>query len=357
MSQSRALRSPSSTARPRAWRRTLGAVGVTLAVTAAASACSGGNGGLEKSALTVGVVDGIGATTFELGVDQRDFSAHGLSISIQHYHTDNQAEAALQKGEIDFAFGDYSSFLDNDKSANPVASKVEVIGEGYDAGENTVGLVTTPGSHLLIQTLGGQGGVSASFADGSLSVDVPALDSPEFLALANWAILEQTPMNPGSQHVKAVGASADGATTAQTEINDVVSGAASAAVLQEPYLTQALESGKVTELANLDSGTAENMPVAGYFALSTTADSDPNTVAAFQAGLATAQAIGASRVQVEAALAKANVSAEVAATAAIGNYPTSIVQASLSNVLTLMGSADLPIGTQDAASLTGSVQS
>lgn len=354
MSESRAARPALFTPRPRAWRRTLGAVGAVLAVTAAASACSSGNGGIEKSSLNVGVVDGIGAATFELGVQQHDFDQNGLSITVSHFDTDAQAEAALQKGTVDIAFGDYSSFL-NASHDNPVGGKVQVVGEGYDAGEDTVGLVTRTGSSLLDQTVNGPSGVSGDIAGGNLSVDVPAADSPEFLALANWAILEQTPLNQSMQRVHPVGSTSDGATTAQTEIANVEQGSADTAVLQEPYLTQALESGKVAEIANLDSGNAANMPVAGYFMLSSTAKNDPNTIAAFQAGLSQAQALGGNRVQVESALTAAKLSPQVAATASIGNYPTSIVQASLANVLSLMGSANLNIGTQDATELTGGV--
>lgn len=352
MSESRAPRSPQFT-RPRAWRRTLGAVGTALAVAAAASACSSGGGGIEKSNLNVGVVDGIGAATFELGVQQHDFDQNGLSISITHFATDAQAETALQKGTVDIAFGDYSAFLDEGGS-NPVAGKVQVVGEGYDAGDNTIGLVTGTSSSLLGDTLSGPDGVSGKIADGELSVDVPTSDSPELLALANWAILEQTPLNASTEHINSVGTSTDGATTAQAEVAAVEQGTASAAVLQEPYLTQALETGKVAQLADLDSGNANNMPVSGYFALASTAKNDPNTIAAFQTGLTEAQAIGSSRVQVEAALTAAKLSPQVAATASIGNFPTAIVEANLSNVLSLMGSANLQIGTEDAATLTGS---
>ena len=160
-------------------------------------------------------------------------------------------------------------------------------------------------------------------------------------------------MNQSSQHINASGTGTDGATTAATELAALQHGSVGAVVLQEPYLTQALESGQVAELANLDSGNTDNMPVSGYFALSSTATSDPNTIAAFQAGLAEAQAIGQSRVEVEAALTAAKLPSQVAATSSIGNYPTEIVQANLTNVLSLMSFANLQVGLQNAASLTG----
>lgn len=352
MSQSRAPRFSLPAQRPRAWLRALGAAGVALAVAAAAGACSSGNGGIEKSDLNVGVVDGVGAAAFLLGQQQHDFEQNGLNISVQHFATDAQAEAALQKGTVDIAFGDYASFL-NEDSSNPVGGKVQVVGEGYDAGENTIGLVAATGSPLLSEELAGSHGVSGGISAGSVTVDVPTADSPEYLALANWEIQEQTPMEFSPANITKAGTGTDGATTAATELAAVEQGTAGAAVLQEPYLTQALETGKVQELANLDSGNAENMPVSGYFALSSTVKNDPNTIAAFQSGLSAAQSLGDSRVAMEQVLTAGKLPAAVAATAELGNYPTSIVPANLENVLSLMGAAGLETGLQDAASLTG----
>jgi NitT/TauT family transport system substrate-binding protein len=348
MSQTRAPRSPGRTARQRSWRRRLGAYSGALALAGGlASACSSGSS-LETSTLRVGVVTGIGAATFELGVQQNLFNQSGLSLNVQDFTTDAAAESALQKGQIDVAFGDYSEFL-----SSSGATSLQVVGEGYDAGENTIGLVASTNSSLKTTSLSGSGGVSSQIADGGVTVDVPDLASPEYLALANWAISEQTPLNVTAQKVNAAGTNSDGPSTATTEINAVVSGSTGAAVLMEPYLTEAIETGKVTEIANLDSGNAENMPISGYFALRTTAQKDPNTIAAFQSALAQAQALGSSRVDVEAALTAAKVSGAVAATTAIGNYPTGIVAANLTNVLSLMSSADLTTSSLDAATLTG----
>jgi NitT/TauT family transport system substrate-binding protein len=352
MSQTRAPRSDRPVRHPRSWRRRLGAYGGALALVGGlTSACSSGGGSLEKQNLNVGVVSGIGAATFELGVKANDFGASGLNLNVTDYPTDAAAESALQKGQIDIAFGDYSEFLD--VGVSPVATSVQVIGEGYDAGENTIGLVASSASSLKGNSLSGSGGVAYGISGGTVSVDVPDLASPEYLALASWAISEQFPLSLSAQKVTAAGTTSDGPTTATTMINAVVSGSVSAAVLSEPYLTEAIETGRVTELANLDSGNAENMPVSGYFALRSTVQKDPNTMAAFESALAQVQALGVSRVEVETALLGAKVSPEVAATTSIGNYPTGIFAANLTNVLSLMGSANLQTAGLDAATLTG----
>jgi len=352
MSQTRAPRSDRPVRHSRSWRRRLGAYGGALALVGGlTSACSSGGGSVEKPNLNVGVVTGIGAATFELGLKQKIFDASGLSLNVTDYPTDSAAESALQKGQIDIAFGDYSEFLE--VGTSPVATSVQVVGEAYDAGENTIGLVASSSSSLKTTTLSGSGGVAAQISNGSVSVDVPDLASPEYLALASWAISEQNPLSLTAEKVSAAGTSSDGPTTAGAMINAVISGSVGTAVLQEPYLTQAIETGKVTEIANLDSGNAENMPISGYFALRSTAQKNPNTIAVFESALAQVQALGASRVEVEAALTGAKVSPEVASTTAIGNYPSNIVAANLTNVLSLMGSANLQTADLNAATLTG----
>jgi NitT/TauT family transport system substrate-binding protein len=355
MTQSRAPR-PFRPARPaRSWRRTLGALGGTLALVAAASACSSGSGSLEKPDLNVGIVAGIGAAPFQVGDQQGAFTQNGLTLNVQPFPTDAAAEAALAKGEIDVAFGDYSEFLnEGPENASPVAAKVQVIGEGYDAGSNTIGLVAAKGSPLTNATLTGTGGVASQISTGGLSVDVPDQASPEFLALSNWSIAEQQPLNLNTERISnSASGQSSSAATASAMISAVTSGQANVAVLQEPFLTEALETGTVAEIANLDSGNAVNMPIGGYFALGSTVQKDPNTIAAFQAGLAQSQALGVSRVDVESALTAEKVTHAVAATTAIGNYPTGIVAASLTNILSLMGSANIETAGLSAVTLTG----
>jgi NitT/TauT family transport system substrate-binding protein len=313
---------------------------------------------VEKSNLKVGVVGGLGAATISLGVQQNIFSRAGLTVSLQTEPSDAQAEKDLQSGAIDVAFGDYSEFLDT--SAKPsVAGQIQVIGEGYDAGENTIGLVAAKGSGLRNDPLtGGSGSLSYRIANAQSSVDVPTTDSPEYVALANWAIGEQNPLglNLTTIHgIQTLTPPLDGAATAAAMEKDVTTGARDTAVLQEPYLTQALETGNVIELANLDTGNADNMPIAGYFALTSMTQKDPNTIAAFQGALSDAQALGSSRVGVESALTSAGMplTHEVAATTAIGNYPAGLVAANISNALTLMGAADIQTTNLSATSLTG----
>jgi NitT/TauT family transport system substrate-binding protein len=95
------------------------------------------------------------------------------------------------------------------------------------------------------------------------------------------------------------------------------------------------------------------MPVSGYFAMTKFTEANPNTIAAFDAALAQAQALGTTRVNIEQALETQSVSAQLAATSSFGNFPTSVVPATIDNVLSLMNSAGVQTGTLSSGTLTG----
>lgn len=337
-------------ARSRARRTRLGALGLSLAVTATAlTACSGGSGSVETPDITVGYINSLGAAPFLLGIKQGLFNQGGLSVSAQAFNTDADLEAALADKKIQIALGDYTAILDNQNSK--VSSQVQVVGEAYDAGSDTFGLVAARDNSHLASEPGTD--LAGSIAGADIKVSVPAFDSPEYVALAAWAMSEQSPLPFKMGTVHTVTGDADPATTAKQTETAVTSGAVSVGVLQEPYLTDALESGKLVELANLSSGVAADMPVAGYFALTKFAQTNPNTIATFDASLAQAQALGESRVSIESALQAQAIKPELAATTQIGNFPSIVVPATIDNVLSLMNAAGLTIGTLSSGTLTG----
>jgi NitT/TauT family transport system substrate-binding protein len=342
-------------ARSRARLARFGALGLSLAVTATTlTACSSGSASVETPDLTIGYVNTLGAAPFLLGIKQGLFNQGGLNVTDKEFATDADEEKALKDGQIQIALGDYTSFLDNQNAAR-VAPLLQVVGEAYDAGSDTFGLVAARSNTSLSAATGPT--IAYKIANADLTVSVPAFDSPEYVSLAAWAMSEQSPLPAPQATVKTAAADADPAAAAKQIMNNISSGVSSAGVLQEPYLTQALETGKVVQLANLSSGTAADMPVAGYFALTKFTQSNPNTIAAFDAALAQAQALGDSRVSIEQALEAQSVDATLAATTQIGNFPSIVVPATIDNVLSLMNAAGLQIGTLSSGTLTGTANS
>ncbi|MBR7839159.1 ABC transporter substrate-binding protein [Actinospica durhamensis] len=343
--------SPARPTRPRARRRSLGALGLSLALAAVTvSACSSSSGSVETPDLKVGYVNGMGAATFLIGMKAGYFNQNGLNVSYQEYNSDVDLSKALKDGSVQIGLGDYTSVLDTQASGS-IAGSVQVVGEAYSSGDDTIGLIARANSGLANEPATT---VAAGIANAHVSVGVPTYDSPEYVALAAWAMSEQTPLQYKIGTVHPVTGDPDPADTAKQIISAVSSGAYSTGVLQEPYLTQALETGKVVELANLSSGTAADMPISGYFALTKFTEQNPNTIATFDAALAQAQTAGSSRVAVEDALETQSMTNDLAVTVQFGNFPSTVVPATIDNVLTLMNGAGLSTGTLSSGTLTSS---
>jgi NitT/TauT family transport system substrate-binding protein len=302
---------------------------------------------VETANITVGYLGGLGAAPFLLGIKQNLFSQNGLNITPKPFNSDKDEEAALKSGDIQIALGDYTVFLDNQQS--PVATAVQVVGEAYSAGSNTIGLIAKSKSAVSTQTAIT---VAHDIAGGTTTVSVPSADSPEYVALAAWAMTEQAPMATKLSSVSTIETDLSTADAAKQITNNVASGADQTGVLQEPYLTEALETGKVVEVANLAAGTAADMPVSGYFALTKFTQTNPNTITAFDGALAQAQSLGGTRVNIEQALTTQSVSPALAATTNIGNFPTAVVPATIDNVLSLMNGAGLQTGALSSGTLT-----
>jgi NitT/TauT family transport system substrate-binding protein len=109
---------------------------------------------------------------------------------------------------------------------------------------------------------------------------------------------------------------------------ELQSGAVSAAVLPEPYASNAEQAQGGVPLVDLDQGATMGFPVEGYVVTKKWAAKYPRTLAAFYAALEQGQRIAdSSRAAVERAMvdmpAPFGVSAETAALMALDSYPVS----------------------------------
>lgn len=115
-------------------------------------------------------------------------------------------------------------------------------------------------------------------------------------------------------------------------------GEGDAAVLPEPFLTQAEEKLGLPVLADLNQAAVTNFPLAGYVAASSWVKKNPVVAAAFVRALDQGQAIAATnRTAVERVLPKyMKIDPSTVALVALGNYPTNIDTAQLDRVGFLM---------------------
>ena len=109
---------------------------------------------------------------------------------------------------------------------------------------------------------------------------------------------------------------------------ELESGAVSAAVLPEPYASDAEQAQGGMPLTDLDQGATTSFPVEGYVVTKQWAAKYPHTLTAFYTALEEGQRMAdASRAAVESAMvnmpAPFGVSAQTAAVMALDSYPVS----------------------------------
>jgi len=325
------------------------ALGLAAALlAAAATACSGSSNGLgspDQPNLRVGLIDSIGAVPFQIGssTTTHAFMDAGLNITVQKFDNQQEELAALASDKIDIAYGEYAQFL-NGSSTLATSDNIRVVSEGYDAGSGTIALLKRTGFTLPTW---GAGAGNAFNCNGSVSIVVPSKQGTEYLALAAWF---QSLGSPLPTNCPAIVANPNPAQA----IGAVASHQATAAVLQEPYVTAAEISGGLQLDQDLATGNASAVPVDGYFATKTFVTKYPHSTAIFAAVMAKLQASSGQRVVVETALRNSGsgIDSRVIAAMQLGTYPSVVLPAKLDIVLRLMSNAGTVNGLLDSAKLT-----
>jgi ABC-type nitrate/sulfonate/bicarbonate transport system substrate-binding protein len=323
----------------------LGLAVAAVAVTAAAcSGNSGGPGGPDDANLRVGVIaDSIGAVPFDIGTStaNHSFIDAGLTITVQTYTSQSDELGDLTSGKIDVAYGEYAQFL-NENSTLASNDNLRVISGGYDAGTDTIGLLTRRGGPLPAWGPGNH-----INCKGGTTIAVPSHEGTEYLALANWLQSVGSPLPTICDAIHEV-------PNPQDAIAQVASGKVSAAALQEPYVT----AGQITQglevAQDLATGNAAAVPVDGYFATKDFTVKFPRTTAIFAAVMARLQSSAGSRVAVETVLRNSDkaLDSRVISAMQMGTYPSVVLPATLDIVFRLMSGAGMVNGQIDSVRLT-----
>ncbi|HEY3869395.1 MAG TPA: hypothetical protein VGM10_13630 [Actinocrinis sp.] len=330
----------------------LGLAAVLAAGGVAACGNSGGLGSPDLSDVTVGMVAGsLGAVPFEFGdsTSQHAFSDAGLNITVQNFTSESDEDAALKSGKIDIAYGEYGEFLSGDGSTLAATGDIRVLDNSFNAGTDSIALVVRNGE--AGPTVTGLDSPTA-YCTNDYTIAVPGAYSDDYLALATWLDSQDAPAPEPNQlstcpAIMSVGSE-------QAALTAVASNQASAAVLQEPFVTTGEVQQGLEVADDLTAGAATSMPLDGFFASSTFTAKYPRTSAIFASVMAQMQGKCAQRFVVEQALDTGATQTQegIYATMELGEYPTSVMTSSLSTVVQLMSSAGLLGGQVNISTLT-----
>ena len=133
--------------------------GAAVLLLAGCSALGGGSNGVTApsgTTITVAAVPSIGDAPLYLAHQDGLFAQHGLTVTIKDYPSLQAEIDALANGQADIAAGDYTGFFaaagktfapptkKGKKQSIQGGTTLRVIGDGYDAANNVMEVLTLP---------------------------------------------------------------------------------------------------------------------------------------------------------------------------------------------------------------------
>ncbi len=287
------------------------AAAVTLVFAAGCSA--GGSapaapGAVEKPDLNVAVVPALDSAGFYIAYYEGLFAQQGLHITPTAATSSDTVIAAQVQGKYDITAGNYVSYVQWQEEGK---ANLDIFAEGSVMEPGDQGIYVMPDSP--IKTL-------ADLKGKTIAINAP--DNILYLLVAS--VLAEHGISVDTVHFTTK----YGFPEMPAALKD---GAIAAAVLPEPFASDAEQAEGAVPLVDLDQGATTNFPVEGYVVTKAWAAKYPRTLAAFYRALEEGQEIAdTNRAAVEQAFEDLpmkpipiGVSKDTAAVMALDEYPFS----------------------------------
>jgi NitT/TauT family transport system substrate-binding protein len=325
----------------RRWGRTAACAAALTTVAALAAGCSssssstavGGTalertlptdfGAPEKTTLNVGVVPAMDSAGFFIALHDGLFDREGLKINYSPATSSETAVAqqVAKNPTLDISGGNYVSYI-NEAALDH--QPIELVAEASIMQQGAQTIFTMPTSK--IKTL--------SELKGKL-VGVNAPGNIDYLL--GVSVLQENGVNPSSVQFPTA------PIPFPQMAGKLAAGQISAAILPEPFASQAEQQYGAVPLADLNQGATADFPVEGYVVTKAWAQQYPNTLKRFLAALEIGQEIAdTDRAAVEQAFEAINgpqngqVTAGIGAVMALDTYPIGIDQTRVQRVADVM---------------------
>jgi NitT/TauT family transport system substrate-binding protein len=275
---------------------------------------AGGNDKVEKATVTVGIIPQlIDIAGFERAQAAGYFADEGLTVKPVTIKSATEAVPKLKTGELDFAFGNWTSFVAAQAQG---AVDLRTVADGLRAKKGMTALVAMP-----------QSGITAPKDLPGRSVGVNALVGN--VTLTSKAVIKAAGVDPSAVQFKVI-PTANALNALQTGQIDVMS-------LQEPNLTIAKQTLGVRVVVDRATGPVADFAISGYVSPGDFVTTNPKTTAAFARAMAKGQGDLADRDTVEKTLSDyAKIDAKVAKAVGVGVFPTTVDEDRLQKVADLM---------------------
>ena len=323
------------------WGRTAACAVALTAVAGLAAGCSSGSstatggvasdvsalptnfGPAEKTTLNVGVVPAMDSAGFFIALHDGLFTKEGLKINYSPAVSSETAVAqqVAKNPTLDISAGNYVSYI-NEAAVDH--QPIEVVAEGSIMQQGAQTIFTMPSSK--IKTLAGlKGQLVGVNAPGNIDY------------LLGVSVLQENGISPSTVKfpTQPIAFPLMGGMLA--------SGKISAAILPEPFASQAEQQYGAVPLADLNQGATSDFPIEGYVVTKQWAAQNPNTLRRFLAALEVGQEIAdTDRQAVEQAFEAINgaengqVTPGIAAVMALDTYPIGVDATRIQRVADVM---------------------
>ena len=278
-------------------------------------------GPAEKPTLNVGVVPAMDSAGFFIALHDGLFAKEGLQINYSPAVSSETAVEQQLHGKLDISGGNYVSYINE---AAIEHQPIELVAEASIMQQGAQTIFTMPTSK--IKTLAGlKGHLVGVNAPGNIDY------------LLGVSVLQENGVAPTS--VKFPAAPIPFPQMGQM----LATGKVAAAILPEPFASQAEQSYGAVPLADLNQGATTDFPIEGYVVTKQWAAQNPNTLKRFLAALEIGQEISdTDRAAVEQAFEAINgaqngqITPSIAAVMALDTYPIGIDATRIQRVADVM---------------------
>jgi NitT/TauT family transport system substrate-binding protein len=289
--------------------------------TALASSLPTGFGPAEKTTLNVGVVPAMDSAGFFIALHDGLFAKEGLQINYSPAVSSETAVAQQLMGKLDISGGNYVSYI-NEAAIDH--QPIELVAEASIMQQGAQTIFTMPTSK--IKTLAGlKGQLVGVNAPGNIDY------------LLGVSVLQENGVAPKSVDFPT-------APIPFPQMGGMLAtGKIAAAILPEPFASQAEQTYGAVPLADLNQGATTDFPIEGYVVTKQWAAQNPNTLKRFLAALEIGQEISdTDRAAVEQAFEAINgpqngqITPSIAAVMALDTYPIGIDATRIQRVADVM---------------------
>jgi ABC-type nitrate/sulfonate/bicarbonate transport system substrate-binding protein len=309
----------------------LAAVLITCVLTASCSlfgsSSNSGTADVERNVLRIGVLPVVDVAPLRIALTEKLFEKAGLQVNLVTQPSEAEAIKQLD-ATLDITWATHVSLF----RSVAEGTELQLQGEAYQAGPNSMALVTSPASDY-----DDPGKKPAPRIAVNSETDIGALTTR---AVLDTAAVEKQKIKFASMQFGDM----------EKALKD---GSVDAAFMIEPFITKAQRNIGARILTDTARGPTLDFPMSGYASSKKFAEQNPKTLKAFRDVLREAQQRAqANKLAVQDSLTSyADVDQPTAALVSVGTFPLSLNPIRLQRVADMMDTEDVLSGRLDVQQL------